>query len=104
MNMDDKELDEILHEWRAPKAPPDLEARVWAAKSPFLPGPGLRWLLTGSIRVPVPAVILVLIAAALLFFSVRKPAPPVANRLGLAGFQPVQQLKPRVVGRNYEVQ
>jgi hypothetical protein len=100
--MNDEELQDLLREWRAPSAPVDLEARIWAAKSGS--GRGLLWLLTGSVRVPVPALLLVLVLIAVLFYSLRKPEAQVANQTGLAGFQPVRELNPRVVGRNYEVQ
>lgn len=43
--MDDRELNQLLHEWRAPDAPPGLrphrEPQSW-----------LRWLAAGTVRVP----------------------------------------------------
>jgi len=98
--MNDDEMREILREWQAAGAPRDLEERVWARK---VSRAGWRWLLTGSIRIPVPAFVLAVIILAALFFAVRRPEPRAATQMGLAGFQPVKQLNPRIVGSNYEV-
>jgi quercetin dioxygenase-like cupin family protein len=50
--MDDRDLNQLLREWKAPDAPAHLrrprEQRSWA-----------RWLLTGTIRVPVPVAVAV---------------------------------------------
>ena len=51
--MDDQELNRLLREWRAPDAPADLRpprARPW-----------WRWLLSGTIRVPVPVALTALL-------------------------------------------
>jgi hypothetical protein len=98
--MNDDEMKEILREWQAPGAPRDLEERLWERKAS---GAGWRWLLTGSIRIPVPAFVLVVVILAALFFAVRRPEPHAATQTGLAGFQPVKELNPRIVGSNYEV-
>ena len=50
--MNDDELRSALRHWKAPDAPASLERRV-------LGQPWWRWLLTGSVRVPVPALIAV---------------------------------------------
>jgi quercetin dioxygenase-like cupin family protein len=55
--MDDQELNRLLREWKAPDAPPGLRPR----RPPASP---LRWLVAGTIRVPVPVA-----AAALLLFA-----------------------------------
>jgi quercetin dioxygenase-like cupin family protein len=56
--MDDQELSRVLREWKAPDAPPHLRPpranRSWP-----------RWLLTGSIPVPVPMAVAALLLAAL---------------------------------------
>jgi hypothetical protein len=100
--MSDEEWRETFQEWRAPQPPADLEAKIWAAKSRSTFG--LNWLLTGSVRVPVPALVLALIAVVALLISLRRPEPHAARQSGLAGFQPVKQFQPRVVGRDYAVQ
>src|SRR5438105_4906435 len=102
--LDDRELDRILQQWQAPLAPPSLHARV-------LPQPAhwWRWLTTGTIRVPVPLGIALLLAvAALLYFRTNLPTterPTIAQpakSVSLADFQPVKQLEPRVIGRANE--
>jgi hypothetical protein len=98
--MNDDEMKEVLREWHAPVPPPDLEARVWERKAAAR---GLRWLLNGQIRIPVPAFLLAIVLLAALFFAVRRPEPRTATRTGLSGFQPVKQFTPRIVGNNYEV-
>ena len=65
--MDDRDLDQLLREWKAPNAPPHLRVRR-AQPSRF------RWLLTGSIRVPVPVAVAALLLAAFWFGSTQ-PGP-----------------------------
>lgn len=93
--LDDQELDSLFQEWKAPTAPASLERRV-------LPQPSSpwRWLVTGSIRVPVPlgiAAILLLV----LWAVFRQPTPPPAGETlhgsALADFRPVEQLEPNLV-------
>lgn len=95
--LNDEELENIMREWRAPQAPAQIEARVFAARSQWW-----RWLLTGSISIPVPALAAIAIALGIIFFSLRKPQPPSASPVGLADFQPVKQLNLRVIRSNYE--
>ena len=91
---DEPKLSELLREWHAPDAPPSLDTRVL--------GKRVRWwsfLLTGSIRVPVPvgiaiAAILLLMAAALLR---QRAAVPVASPVSLVDFRPVEDLNVRVI-------
>jgi len=91
---DDPKLSELLKEWQVPGAPPSLDERVL--------GPRRKWwsfLLTGSIRVPVPvgvalAAILLVMGAAL----VRQQAPPRADSpVDLVDFRPAQDLNVRVI-------
>jgi len=92
----DEELKEVLSRWKAPATPPDLARGIRQRRSSWW-----RWLITGSIRIPVPlsAAALVLLALwaygrmAAPSFAVPEPAP-----VSLADFQPVLQLEPRVVG------
>jgi len=92
---DDAKLTELLKEWQISGAPPSLDERVL--------GPRRRWwsvLLTGTIRIPVPAVIvlaaiLLIMAAALLH---QRPASQAASTaINLAEFQPVKVLNVRVI-------
>ena len=64
--MDDPELNRLLREWKAPDAPPHL-------RPPRARGSWLGWLVTGTIRVPVPAALAVLVLAAFWFASTRTP-------------------------------
>ena len=52
--MDDQELNRLLRQWRAPDAPAHL-------RPPRAPASWLRWLVSGTIRVPVPLAITVLL-------------------------------------------
>ena len=98
--LDDRELDKILQQWQAPGAPPNLRAKV------VPPSQWWQWLTKGTIRVPVPVGIGILLAvAALLYFRAFLPtaeqptAVQPAKSVSLADFQPVKQLEPRVIGR-----
>jgi hypothetical protein len=95
--IDDAKLRELLREWQISGAPSSLDDRVL--------GPRKRWwsfLLTGSIRIPVPALVaivaaLLVMAAALLY---RRPEPPqAAASVNLADFRPVKNLNYRVIRR-----
>jgi hypothetical protein len=91
--MDDPKLSELLKEWRVPGAPPSLDARVLKQQ---------RWwsfLLTGSIRVPVP--VGMLIAAILLVMTgalVRRPAAkPAHSPVNLVDFRPIDDPHVRII-------
>jgi hypothetical protein len=97
--MDDRELNHLLREWKAPDAPPHLKPPTSPKGKSFW-----TWLLTGSIRVPVPVgVAAALIVVFWLYATGRQPvaetqpasAQPVVS---LADFQPVEQVEIRVVG------
>ena len=97
--LDDRELDRILQQWQAPGAPPSLSAKV------LPPSQWWQWLTKGTIRVPVPVGIALLLAiAAFLYFRV--PEKPVATQparsVSLSDFQPVKQLEPRIIGTAHE--
>ena len=95
--LSDIELDRLLRQWSAPAAPERLRDGV------FPEGRRGWWgrFWSGSVRVPVPAAC----AAALLMgiLAWRGMAPPartVAVRTAEAGaakFQPVRELRPRIV-------
>ncbi len=62
---DDPKLRELLKEWQVSNAPPSLDERVLGPRKPWW-----SFLLTGSLRIPMPAVIaivtiLLIMAAAL---------------------------------------
>jgi hypothetical protein len=97
--IDDQKLSELLKEWQVTNAPTSLDARVL--------GPRRRWwsfLLTGSVRVPVPvmaaiAAILVVMAVALVR---QRPASPHSPRINLADFRPMPDLNVRVIRGQHE--
>jgi quercetin dioxygenase-like cupin family protein len=72
--MDDRELNRLLREWTAPGAPPGL-------RPPRARRSALRWLVGGSIPVPVPAALAALLLAGLWIASpLTAPAPQPAPR------------------------
>ena len=99
---DDLELDRMLRQWPAPGAPPSLRAKVLPQPSQWW-----QWLTKGTVRVPVPLGIAMLVALAAFFYSFRTHLPMTevptavqpAKCVTLADFQPVKQLEPRVIGR-----
>lgn len=100
--LNDNELRDLLRQWEAPAAPPHLERRIFGE-----PGkqPWHRWLLTGSIRIPVPVFVLLLaVLSALTYLAPhkRQVAPAPTREVRLSDFQPVAELKPRIIRRAYE--
>jgi hypothetical protein len=91
---DDPKLSELLNEWQVPGAPPSLDARV-------LTRPERWWsfLLTGSIRVPVPVgVAIVAILVVMGVALVRRPAVKRADSpVSLVDFRPVDDPQVRVI-------
>ena len=118
----DEELDRLLARWTAPIVPADMDDRVLAA---FRRSAGVRrpWarFFAGTLRVPVPValgVVLLLLVTALLALrpapaaapattgspesneavrSAQKVEPPVVTRPSLAGFRPVTEVTATVV-------
>jgi len=100
--LNDNELRDLLRQWEAPAAPPYLERRIFGEPRKKA---WRRWLLTGSIRVPVPvfALLLVVLSAMTWVLPRRRQAPPALVRpVSLSDFQPVAELKPRIIRRVYE--
>jgi hypothetical protein len=103
--LDDNELNQLLHQWRAPDAPASLTRKVIPRQTPMRQlfvtfRVIVGWLLTGSIRVPVPVGLGLVIVLAL-FFYFRKPAQPSVapafRVVSIADFQPVTRLEPRII-------
>jgi hypothetical protein len=98
--LNDDELRGLLRLWHAPPAPPSLKNRVLATANPSPVRRYLRWFATGSIRVPVPVGIGACVLLLLLAFQVlRTPKQPVGS---LSQFQPVTELRPRIIRSSYE--
>ena len=104
--MDDRELHSLLRAWKAPDAPahlrPPRTSRDRLGRRSF--SAGVRWLLTGSIRIPVPVGVAVAALVAAWLFANRPSEPPATQApssepvVSLADFAPVEQVEIRVVG------
>jgi hypothetical protein len=97
--LDDHELKELVSAWKAPEAPQHLHRQIFGAPRRSW----WAWLLTGGIRVPVPACAAALLLVAWLAFGQRPDAVPVPPTLGqtavtLADFQPPAEIQVKVVG------
>lgn len=95
---EDRELRELLREWNVPDAPPSLDRRVLEGRRSGRQT-WWRFLLTGSIRIPVPvgmafAAILLITVGSLIR---QRPAPALAPSVSLVDFQPVSDLNVRVI-------
>ena len=75
--LNEKELSSLLRRWKSPEAPSSLRGVVLPRRLSWW-----RWLMTGTIRIPVPL--------------------GVAATNTLADFQPVRQLEPRIIESNDE--
>lgn len=101
--MDDRELNELLRKWKAPATPTSLEEKLFTRPEP---DPWWRWLLRGSIRVPVPvgaaifAILIVSIYAAVV--GAQRQAASPAWQVSLAEFRPVPQLEVRIIRSAHE--
>src|SRR6187399_753650 len=99
--LNDEELNQLLSRWKSPGAPADLRDRI-----PLRPGSPWRWFLTGSIRVPVPLGVAVVVILMVWLFANRTPPAPIAQPPGsitLGDFQAVRQLEPRVIDSNERI-
>jgi len=97
---DDLRLSELLREWRVPNAPSSLDRRVLVARGAGASKSWWRFLLTGSVRIPVPvglgiAVLVVTMAGALVLR--REPAAPATSSVSLVEFRPVKDVNVRVI-------
>lgn len=99
---EDRELQKLLREWSVPDAPPSLDRRVLGGRHSGREA-WWRFLLTGSIRIPVPVGVAL---AAVLLFTIgglirQRPAPaPAPSTISLVDFQPVSELNVRVIRKH----
>src|SRR5687767_5547718 len=98
-SMNDDDLRNLLRKWEAPSLPPAVEKKILAgATSPA--GAFVRWLMTGSIRVPAPvAVAMVLVCILLGIYAYRSSH---TAQTTMAEFQPVKDFNPRIIRSVYE--
>jgi hypothetical protein len=89
-DLSDRELDAILQEWKAPPAPAGLRASIFPAAS----RPWWQSLWTASIRIPLPAAIVVAMVLAMVAWRWILPAAPPAN---VHELQPVAVLRPVII-------
>ena len=99
--LSNEELDDLLRHYEAPATPRALEARFFPKAEPLS---WWRWLASGCIRVPVPAVLaaIVLLAVSTVFSMVqhkRVPELPPRHSVTLADFEQVKELQPRIIRR-----
>lgn len=101
MALSDGELDELLGGWSAPSPPDNLERKLRRRAR----GRWWKWLLTGSIRVPVPVTLAVaaVLIGLIVLTAVRRPAQDVGARdKNATGLRPVKRLEVRIIRSNYE--
>jgi len=95
-DLNDDELRTLLRQWRAPEAPSGLEDGLVAAAGFSRLQRWRQWLLTGTIRLPAPVGIG--LAIVLLWLALQSVRPA----RSFDGFQPVQELKPRLIRSSHE--
>jgi hypothetical protein len=97
---EDRELKGLLREWSVPDAPPSLDRRVLGGRQSSRE-PWWRFLLSGSIRIPVPvgvaftALLLFTIGALIRQRPVPVPDPPLST-ISLVDFRLVSDLNVKV--------
>jgi hypothetical protein len=98
--LDDDQLEKLLAQWKAPRAPATLEARLPTTT----PRRWWPWLLTGKVAVPVPVGALTVAALVLLAILALRPASsgPADAAAGASHFQLVDDLNPRIIRSSHE--
>ena len=98
--LNDRELDELLKQWPAPPPPETLVKRIREAQR----RPWWKWLMNGTIRVPVPLALALggVFLAMLVFVALRGPAKDAIRQSPPSVFQPVKRLEPRIIRSSYE--
>src|SRR5438105_1113791 len=94
--LDEKELTQLLRQWEAPSVPASFDHRVLPRRTSWW-----RWLVSGTIRIPVPVGLAAVVLVALWIFYLRPAGPPATRQaaptVSLVDFQPVHQLEPVIV-------
>lgn len=94
-NDNDPKLTALLRDWQAPRTPRSLDERVLGLRKP-------RWafLITGSIQVPAPvglAIIVVLLVMGIALLKRRPETGSAAPSVSLSDFRPVRDVNVRVI-------
>ena len=98
--INDDDLKALLRKWEAPAMPPALERKILAG-GPSRTEAFLRWLTVGSIRVPTPvAVTMVLVCMFLSVYAYRSGRTEQTTNLN--EFQPVEEFNPRIIRSVHE--
>ena len=100
--LDEQELKQLLARWEAPPAPASLRESVLQDRMKWW-----RWLISGTIRVPVPIGMLAIALLAIWLYSTAvtrpKSMPPQREEpVLMKGFKPVEQLTPVIIRRSNE--
>ncbi len=85
--MNDEELSRLLREWMAPPTPPEIRRRVFAEETTA----SSSWRVWAALSLAAAAVVLLVVLV------MRTPRGPST----LADFEPVKELKPRIVKSGY---
>jgi hypothetical protein len=91
-DLSDLELDRILNEWKTPAAPARLRTALFPQRAPWW-----RAVWTASVRVPAPALC---VLALLILLAVLRSTPRASEPVGGLDFnqwQPVAELRPKVI-------
>lgn len=100
--LNDIELRDLLRQWEAPAVPAPLERRIFPE---LRKEPWHRWMLSGSIRVPAPVLVLLLLILSALAYVLprsRQASPAGAREISFSDFQPVAEPKLKIIRRAYE--
>ena len=97
--LDDDDLKRLVPTWKAPHAPEHLHRQIFGAPRQSW----WAWLLTGGIRIPVPACAAIVLLVAWLALGRGSDALPVLPTAGqtvvtLADFRPPAEVQVKLVG------
>lgn len=96
-SLNDRELDELLSRWQAPAVPPEIRENIRRPRR-------WQWLLTGTVQVPVPwmVFVLVLFLALVVYLTSNGVPRNLLRKPEQSVFQPVKRLEPRIFRSNYD--
>ena len=98
-SLNDDDMKALLRKWVAPNMPPAVEKTILAS-APAPTRPFSRWLTTGSICIPAPIAVAIVVMCILLGVYAHRSGRPAHT--SLADFQPVTEFNPRIIRSVYE--